>query len=309
VRLHLALRLGPESGPEVEQALIGLLKQGGSPLLGEALATGLHGRELDFIETVLKQPTGKDNPIDKSGIFPILAGCVMAEHKPGRVARLIDIVASLPPNSPRALVLLEAMVPKVKSKSAPPPKLIYLDHQPAALAQLQTGADAKAKQLADKLDKVLAWPGKPGVPPPPKIIPLTPPQQALFEKGKNLYANICAACHQPSGAGLDGLAPPLLDSEWALGAPDRPIRIVLQGVSGPLPVAGRTWQLEMPPLAVLGDEDIAGVLTYIRREWEHNSSPVLPADVAKIRAAVKDRTTPWTAEELKPADKKAAPTK
>ena len=29
---------------------------------------------------------------------------------------------------------------------------------------------------------------------------------------------------------------------------------------------------------------IASVLTYIRREWEHNASPVAPDEVAKIRS-------------------------
>ena len=75
----------------------------------------------------------------------------------------------------------------------------------------------------------------------------------------------------------------------------------VHGVGGPLVVGGRTWRLEMPPLPILDDEQIASTLTYLRREWEHNASPVSPADVAKVRAANAKRTKAWTTEELKPA--------
>jgi len=76
-------------------------------------------------------------------------------------------------------------------------------------------------------------------------------------------------------------------------------------------VNGQSWSLEMPPLGpALNDEQIAGVLTYIRREWEHTESAVTPQEVAKIRAATKSRTKPWTSEDLqKPFDLKTAKAK
>jgi hypothetical protein len=62
----------------------------------------------------------------------------------------------------------------------------------------------------------------------------------------------------------------------------------------------------MPPLgAALSDEQVAGVLTYIRREWEHNGSPISVADVAKIREKHKARTKAWSEAELRPAKKDA----
>src|SRR5205809_749156 len=80
-------------------------------------------------------------------------------------------------------------------------------------------------------------------------------QQAQFGHGKQIYTNICAACHQVSGAGQEGLAPPLLDSEWLLGTPQRTARIVLNGVTGSIKVAGVDYQLEMPGLAAMSDQD------------------------------------------------------
>ena len=128
--------------------------------------------------------------------------------------------------------------------------------------------------------------------------------------GKTVYATLCAACHQPTGTGMDGLAPPLVDSDWVLGKPDVLPRIVLHGLSGPLKVNGQSFNLEMPPLGpALTDEQIAGVLTYIRREWEHGASPISVATVASSAHKYKARTQAWNSAELAPpAVKKAEST-
>jgi mono/diheme cytochrome c family protein len=55
----------------------------------------------------------------------------------------------------------------------------------------------------------------------------------------------------------------------------------------------------MPPLESLSDVQIAGVLTYIRREWGHEAAGVEVATIARIRRAVKSRAQPWTADDLK----------
>lgn len=132
----------------------------------------------------------------------------------------------------------------------------------------------------------------------PPVRPLSPEQQARFEAGKELYAVVCGACHQPHGNGQEGLAPPLANSEWATGSEERLIRISLQGLRGPVKVNGKTFQLEMPAMAVLEDEQIAAVLTYIRREWGNAAAPVEPKSVAKIRADTAKRDEAWTEAEL-----------
>ena len=48
----------------------------------------------------------------------------------------------------------------------------------------------------------------------------------------------------------------------------------------------------------LTDEQIAGVLTYIRREWDHEASPVTVDLVKKIREENKGRMDAWTEGEL-----------
>lgn len=128
--------------------------------------------------------------------------------------------------------------------------------------------------------------------------PLTPEQQARFEAGKELYLVTCASCHQPHGNGQDGLAPPLAGSDWTVGSEERLVRIVLNGLRGPVRVKDKVFELDMPALAVLADDEIAALLTYVRREWGHRAAPVEPETVRRIREATADRQEAWTAEEL-----------
>ena len=130
------------------------------------------------------------------------------------------------------------------------------------------------------------------------VPPLTLEQKARFEAGKELYQVICGACHQPHGNGQEGLAPPLADSEWVVGSEARLVRLTLHGLRGPIKVKGKTYQLEMPQMAILDDEQIAAVLTYIRREWGNAAAPVEPKTVAKIRAETEKRDDAWTEAEL-----------
>ena len=72
-----------------------------------------------------------------------------------------------------------------------------------------------------------------------------------------------------------------------------------QGLNGPINVDGTKWQLEMPGLPIFSDEDVAGILTYIRREWDHNASPVETKFITDLRAKHKDHFMPWSVEEFK----------
>lgn len=127
---------------------------------------------------------------------------------------------------------------------------------------------------------------------------MTPAEQKIFLAGKDMYLAACAACHQPHGLGQEGLAPPLSGSEWVAGPPERLVRIVLHGLRGPLRVKGQNFALEMPTLGVLEDEQIAQILSYVRREWGHSFPMVDKATVAKIREQNAKREDAWTEVEL-----------
>ena len=89
---------------------------------------------------------------------------------------------------------------------------------------------------------------------------------------------------------MAGLAPPLVGSPWVNGNKAAVIRIVLQGKTN-----GETT---MPPLAALEDEKIAAILTYIRRAWGHEASPVTAGEVQAVRSETRLRDEPWTEADL-----------
>ena len=126
----------------------------------------------------------------------------------------------------------------------------------------------------------------------------TPAVQDPKAVGKRVFAN-CIACHQTTGLGLPGAYPPLAGSEWAQGPEDRIIRIVLNGINGPITVKGGAFNNAMPAFGpLLRDEQIADVLTYVRSEWGNDAPAVSPDKVTEIRAAVATRGGPWTPGEL-----------
>ena len=98
--------------------------------------------------------------------------------------------------------------------------------------------------------------------------------------------------------GMDGLAPPLLDSEWVLGSVGRLTRILLHGLTGPIRVNGAGWSADMPSMGMFDDEQIASILTYIRREWDHDGAPVNAGAVKQIRAETALRNEAWSSGEL-----------
>ena len=74
---------------------------------------------------------------------------------------------------------------------------------------------------------------------------------------------------------------------------------MLNGLTGPVKIGKKTFDSEMPGLKSLDDEQIASVLTYVRREWGHEGDPIDPKQVAEIRKETADRgDTQWTADEL-----------
>ena len=244
-----------------------------------------------------RPPKGKAKAIAKNPFAALLTAVrrdvdarlagYLDEHLAAAIEEMLAIAAA---HAPVQGAILSGLT---YSPDAKKPRIAWLEKEPAEFARLRS-----AKEFA-ALDARLVWPGKPGAPEPPKIVPLTPEQTARAEKGRTVFNTLCAACHQPHGFGLDGLAPPLVDSEWLVGKADIPARIIMHGMAGQVKVGSRTWNLAMPPLPQLTDEDIAGVLTFLRREWEHNASPVEPAEITALRAKYKDRALPWSAAELK----------
>lgn len=126
----------------------------------------------------------------------------------------------------------------------------------------------------------------------------------LYLRGAEIYRREahCGTCHQADGEGLpDAGFPPVAGTKWVTEDPDRLIKLTLKGLMGPMEVRGREYsgQVPMTPFeALLDDEEIAAVLTYVRNAFGNQASPVQPDDVARVRAAVADTPTMLRPSEL-----------
>jgi nitrite reductase (NO-forming) len=124
--------------------------------------------------------------------------------------------------------------------------------------------------------------------PPPAAADAEPASAALLEHGRMVYKDVCAACHQADGQGLANVFPPLAQSDYLMADAERAVRVLLQGLSGPITVNGKQFQGAMPKLP-LTDRDIAGVLSYVRSNFGNRGAPVKLADVDRIRTALESR--------------------
>jgi mono/diheme cytochrome c family protein len=130
---------------------------------------------------------------------------------------------------------------------------------------------------------------------------LDPGAMALAKKGHDHFVQLCFACHGADGKGVttnDGMrmGPPLARSPRVLGNKEAVTRIVLDGLIGELD--GKTYAGFMLPMKANDDQWIAEVLTYIRTSFGNSASAITKEDVARVRAATKSRSSPYTIAEL-----------
>ena len=287
VRLQLALSLGEAKTPAADAALVELVARAGrQPLLAEAAVSSIGGRENAFIEAVAHRVGAAENAGEA---LKFATSAALKSGKAAVIERALGILgAEVTPDWVTVPMLagVRHFLPKSPDGRAMTGRL---PAEPKALVALAGRAGHPGAPIAQQLLAQMKWPGKPGSE--AAVRPLTAPEQALFDKGKAKYAELCAACHQPNGQGLAGLAPSLIYSKWALGDARVLSRIVLNGKT--------QENLVMPPWkAALDDENIAAVLTFIRRSWDHDADPVAPGVVAEARAATADRSEPFTDSDL-----------
>ncbi len=327
VRYQLAASLGalPQGGRERALATV-VGARGDDPIALDAALSGARGTEGLVLENVLQ---ATEQTPQRETAITMLAATIVRTGQDDGIQRILAAVgdANRPLWQRSALLrgaevaLLGATMPGTPARRGgpglpPPPcptcpgarggpggayafpqvpaaapvarRPTRLGKEPTAFAALAATTTDLGPRAAEVLKRV-EWPGKPGAAAP--IPPLTPEEQQRFDAGREVYRNICQACHQPDGRGQDRVAPSLVGSPLALASPDIPARILMNGKEGPIGL--------MPPVGfTLSDEQIAGVLTYIRREWGQDGTPVDVATVKQVRTMTADRARPWKHDEL-----------
>lgn len=167
----------------------------------------------------------------------------------------------------------------------------FMRHRP--LAGLAAAAAVVATAGA-----LIATAGAPGAaaPAPRTAAPAPGPRS---DPGKEIYETVCAACHQVDGGGVPGVFPPLVGTRWVTGDPERLLKVLLHGLEGEIEVLGTVYAGLMAPVGgALDDAGIAAIATYIRSSWGNEAAPITRAQAARVRAAHRARTAPWTQAEL-----------
>ena len=331
VQQQLAASLGALPAGSREAAIAGVLERhGDSPVVMDAALSGTRGVELGVLREMLKSPTRTPQ---REAAITMLAGTLVRGALDAGIQSLFQMIGDgTRPEWQRSdllrgseVALLNTSMPGTPgrgTRAAPPPsapcptcpggragpggayafeqvpatgrgnanarRSVRLNREPVALTALATSRGDLATRAAAVVARV-EWPGKPGMAAP--IAPLSPEEEVRFNAGAEIYKNVCITCHQPDGRGQEKLAASLVGSTLVLASPDVPARILLNGKDGPIGL--------MPPVgSVLNDDQIAAVLTYIRREWGQAGTAVGPAAVKNTRALVAGRTKPWTDAEL-----------
>ncbi len=338
VRYQLAASLGAIPPGVRDGAAVAMLERhAGDPIAVDAVLSGLRGSEAVVLERLIRGDSRPPTP-DRETVVTMLAATIARSAQDAPVQALIEWIADARRATWQRAALLRgaevawlgAPIPGTPGgrRGAPPSaslpcptcpggragpggayaystpedfvvasgraggrggaRSLQLTREPTELLAMAAGGEALGPRVAALLDRA-NWPGKPGAASP--IVPLTVEEQQRYDAGREIYRNICQACHQPDGRGQDKLAPSLIDSPMALAAPDITARILLNGKEGAVGL--------MPPIgSTLTDDELASVLTYVRREWGQTGTAVDPETIRSVRALTSSRTRPWTNDEL-----------
>ncbi|RTH18315.1 cytochrome C, partial [Thermus scotoductus] len=86
---------------------------------------------------------------------------------------------------------------------------------------------------------------------------------ALAQDGKTLYGQYCAACHGAEAQGIPGAIPPLAGNPRAQDEA-YVVKVVREGLSGPLEVNGVTYSGVMPPMPQVSEAEAQAIAQYLK---------------------------------------------
>lgn len=106
--------------------------------------------------------------------------------------------------------------------------------------------------------------------------------QESISRGASVYNIFCASCHLSEGEGIQGVFPPLKNSDWLTEKRKETIHAVKFGLKGPIEVNGVKYDNLMPNLG-LSDQETSDVLNYIFYSWGNQvPEPVTLEEVQAI---------------------------
>ena len=263
-----------------------------------AALSGWGDQQLQVLERLVDDSNW---PEQGTQIFADLAASAVLAAKDSElegevIATLLALAdRSLDRSPERALRILEGLERIVSGKRFPE---VSLASTPRIFERENHPAEFTARLNA--LEKKLRFDGT-DIPALPALPPLDDVAARRASRGAALFGT-CSICHGPEGEGLRGLGPRLQGSPRIEHDDEELLKIIFDGLTGPLSVDGEKWNATMPGQrenSVFSDDAVAGLATWLRRQWGHRGAEVTPARVAEIRAETAGRLQPWHAGELR----------
>ena len=286
VRRQLAASLGELPATARDDALLRVVAESGEdPVVADLVVSALAGRELSFLERVLAV-----NARDVERYAPsvrALTRALVNSRNAASVERVVTLAGEPTRVRWQRMALLEGARGTGGQRGGS--VVVEVAAKPVALLAMAASRDTALRNRAKSVADALKWPRKTARAG-PVVAPLTAEERRRFAAGQQVYTASCGGCHQATGRGLPGLAKPLVGSPWVLGNPNRLIRIVLHGKEG---------EMLMPPVgASLTNDQLAAVLTYVRRAWGNVATAVDARAVNEVKGSTIGRNAPWTEAEL-----------
>ncbi len=107
--------------------------------------------------------------------------------------------------------------------------------------------------------------------------------KASIDRGKKVYSSQCVTCHMEQGEGIDGVYPPLAESDYLMADKNRSIDQVLHGLTGKIKVKGVDYDGVMAGYEAMSDMEISDVLNYVRNSFGNKGGAITPGEVKAFR--------------------------
>jgi putative membrane-bound dehydrogenase-like protein len=302
VRLQAVLSIGELPSSEAMPLFDAVLaEQVEDPAIRSAIQSGLAGREVAMLRSQGDPRNGGwlggTGPAQRQVIRELVEP-VLKRRRPDEVTALLAVAVDQYAEAPATSLLILDQVSTKTRPGAKNAKSMMLLGSPAGWDAVLTAdpadCDPRIIDTARAVDTTLRWVGRPGT---TTVTTIDTSPDGLVARGRRLYGH-CMTCHQATGRGLPPVYPPLDDSPFVTGSPERLTRILLHGLQGRIKVDGRVYNQSMPAAPYTSDVDLAAVMSYIRQAWDNIADPIEPEFVAKVREDTKGRVQPWSPEEL-----------
>ena len=300
VRAQAVLSLGA-AGPRKVAALAAMASRDGDDrFVRSAILNASHGVEAALLDLLVAERLvvdASERGVLDQRLRPVVSalGAFMLRGSPADAVLFLERISTIAAGQPEVAAWLVPPLAAHLRLDKPSPRTISLPRAPEGWGEVVEGLGGEMPQLA-ACDGRIDWPGKDGAAAqPPRR--LAAEEQRRFAKGKRLFIH-CMGCHGHDGSGMGGTYPPLDGSPIVLGDSGLLSRILLHGLEGPVTRDGVTWDNAMVKAPFRSNEDLAAVMTYIRRAWGNTADPVSPEDVAGVRRETAGRVAPWTLSEL-----------